>query len=43
MFSFMGLLTYGAIGLGAYLAATKTKPGRKAWRKVKSLVPHRGR
>jgi hypothetical protein len=37
-FTFTGLLTYAAVGLGLYLGATKTKPGRKAVRKVKGLI-----
>lgn len=42
-FSFKGLLTYAAIGLVGWLAATKTAPGKKVVRKVKGLLPHRRR
>ena len=37
-FSLGGAIVYGLIGLGIALAATKTKAGRKAWSKAKSLV-----
>ena len=40
-FSVGGVIVYGLIGLGIFLGATRTKPGKKIVRKVKGLLPHR--